>query len=290
VPSFTFTATATALELCGYEPYIMDVDATTWLLDPERILAHRELDRAGLIVPVAPFGRPVPQAVWRDVAIRTGVPIVIDGAAAFDALSAGETDFLGEIPVILSFHATKSFSSGEGGGVITTNADLSTRIDQALNFGFLDNRETRSASINGKMSEYHAAVGLAEFADWAGKLSAFRAVAANYRLEAERVGILQQIVATPDVSSCYLLFNSNSPQQSSSVVKSLARDGVDFRFWYGGGLHSQPYFSTANRDECLDVTERVAACLIGLPMAQDLDERTIARVVAAVRSGLQVPN
>ena len=61
----------------------------------------------------------------------------------------------------ISFHATKCFATGEGGCAVATDTDWILRIGQALNFGFQMTRESRSAGINGKMSEYHAAVGLA---------------------------------------------------------------------------------------------------------------------------------
>ena len=62
IPAFTFIATAAAVELCGYDPYLLDVDANSWMLDPDRVAAHPNLDHVGLVVPVALFGRPVPLA------------------------------------------------------------------------------------------------------------------------------------------------------------------------------------------------------------------------------------
>ena len=62
VPSYTFSATAVAVELCGYEPRLADVDPETWMLDPEALAAHPAVDQLGVVVPVAPFGRPVKQS------------------------------------------------------------------------------------------------------------------------------------------------------------------------------------------------------------------------------------
>src|SRR5262249_20683819 len=61
LPAFTFVATAAAVEQCGYLAYLADVDAETWMIDPQPLAHHPHLDRIGLVVPVAPFGRPVPQ-------------------------------------------------------------------------------------------------------------------------------------------------------------------------------------------------------------------------------------
>jgi len=64
IPSFTFVGTASAAELCGYQPYLADINNNTWMLDASRLACHPERDRIGVVVPVAPFGRGVPQAPW----------------------------------------------------------------------------------------------------------------------------------------------------------------------------------------------------------------------------------
>jgi dTDP-4-amino-4,6-dideoxygalactose transaminase len=287
VPSYTHTATAVAVELCGYQPYLIDIDPETWMLDPNRIEAITDIDRVGLIVPVAPFGRPVRQADWSAVRERTRIPIVIDGAASFDLLATSPGDFLGSVPVAVSFHATKCFSSGEGGGVFTTDVALATRTVQTMNFGFHDSRESKTASINGKMSEYHAAVGLAELAGWPEKLADLLAVAAAYRGSAESAEISNQIVTSPDISSCYVLFRSADPEQADAVCDALSNAGVDYRYWFGTGLHGQLHFERCPRDPDLSVTEHIAATVIGLPVAPDLTEAVVSRIVSGLLVGIQ---
>ena len=242
MPAFTFVATAVAAERCGYRPYFRDVNAESWMLDPNRLFMDR-VDEIGVVIPVAPFGRPVRQAPWAAFKIRTNTPVVIDGAASFDRLAVEPAEFLGEIPVVLSFHATKSFGTGEGGGVATTNTDLAQAIGQALNFGFHGARDSAVASINGKMSEYHAAVGLAELDGWPLKLKVLQTVADIYRSSLAEKGILDRLVMTPDISSSYALFKCCSPREGDAVMKALSRSGVGFRQWYGRGVHHQTHYS-----------------------------------------------
>ncbi|MGA8535053.1 MAG: DegT/DnrJ/EryC1/StrS family aminotransferase [Candidatus Tumulicola sp.] len=286
VPAFTFVATALAAEECGYSPFLADVDAVTWMLDPERMLGEVPLDRVGVVIPVAPFGRPVPHDPWRAFSEKTGIPVVIDGAASFDSLANASPHCLSEIPIALSFHATKSFSTGEGGGVITTDRGLSKRIVRALNFGFFDSRDCKGPSVNGKMSEYHAAVGLAELDGWREKLAAFNRVAEWYRKHAEDLGIEQHVVVTPEISACYALFRANDAAQAEAVTAALESDLIDSRWWYGRGLHHQTYFEKAPRSE-LGVTEDLALRLLGLPLACDIEEESIARIVTRLGHGLK---
>ena len=84
VPALTFVGTALAVEECGFTIVVADVDATSWTLDPIQLAQELDLDHVGLIVPVAPFGRPVDQSRWQTFRERTRIPVVIDGAASFD--------------------------------------------------------------------------------------------------------------------------------------------------------------------------------------------------------------
>jgi dTDP-4-amino-4,6-dideoxygalactose transaminase len=285
LPAFTFVATAVAVELCGYQPYLADVDAENWMLNPLQLAHHPELDRIGLVVPVAPFGRPVPQHSWLDFAEQSKIPVVIDGAASFDPAADKPDEFFGAIPVVLSFHATKSYATGEGGAVATSDVELAARITQALNFGFYSARDSSSSSINGKMSEYHAAVGLAELDSWATKRAALRTVAEYYQRFSDEVRRADRLITAPTIASCYVLFRCAELKEQVRITESLKRNGVDFRLWYGEGVHRQTYFVGLARDS-LEVTERLAPLLLGLPVAPDLNDAAIARVVSALSDGL----
>ena len=285
VPAFTFAATAVAAERCGYRGYLVDVDPHSWMLDPERLVSHPALHQVRVVVVVAPFGRPVVQSPWLAFQKRTGVPVVIDAAASFDCVCDTPTQYFQELPTVLSFHATKSFATGEGGCIVSTDAALVDRAAQALNFGFHMSRDSASASLNGKMSEYHAAVGLAELDGWAMKQEMLRRVAACYREHLSRIIIRPRFFAWPDISGCYALHFCLGGDEVDRVQKELRRAGVDFRFWYGMGLHSQTHFSNSPRDT-VDVTESLGQRLIGLPTALDMPEEVVARVVTAIHAGL----
>lgn len=281
IPAFTFVATAVAVEQCGFEPHVVDVDRETWQIDPERALSRSLVSRTGVVVPVAPFGRPVSQAAWRRFRDRTAIPVVIDAAAGFETLTSAPESLVGEIPVAVSFHATKSFATGEGGCVITTSRRVARLVAQALNFGFYGSRDSRTASTNGKMSEYHAAVGLAELDGWLQKQQRLRRVADHYRRRFERIGRDADFFAAPDVAGCYALFRCADRREANRVRRQLAAANIDYRLWYGEGLLAQPHFAAARHD-AVGVTEDLSRRIVGLPMAVDLGERSVTRVVAAV--------
>jgi dTDP-4-amino-4,6-dideoxygalactose transaminase len=285
LPAFTFVASAFAAEACGYRPYLVDIDPGTWLLNPERLLDHPQLAEAGLVMPVATFGRTIPQAPWVRFRSLTGIPVVIDGAASFDGIARKPSDSLGAIPVALSFHATKAFGAGEGGGVASTDCGLIRDVVRALNFGFYGERNAETAGINGKMSEYHAAVGLAELDGWHEKQRALQSVIDDYRACMGEAGVAERFIGAPDVGLTYALFRCTDPEEADQVQASLLRHRVGVRLWYSTGLHRQSHFAASSRDN-LTVTEAVAPCLLGLPMAPDLAPRQIVRVVQALADGV----
>jgi len=285
VPALTFVGTALAVEQCGFTPVVVDVDATTWMLEPIRLEEEFDLDAVGLIVPVAPFGRPVPQSGWQTFRRRTNIPVVIDGGASFDLTASSPQPVLGDIPVTMSFHATKAFSSGEGGCVVCGSPDAAIDALRALNFGFYDSRDAMSASTNGKMSEYHAAVGLAELDGWAAKRTKLEDVVALYVDAFARVGLSDRLVCAPAVGLSYVLFLAGDIAESESLQRSLRANDIDFRLWYGRGIHGHTHFVDAAHER-LDTTDDLAARLIGLPVAADLAPAEVARIADAAQAGV----
>jgi dTDP-4-amino-4,6-dideoxygalactose transaminase len=285
VPALTFVATAIAVEQCGYQPYIVDVDVGTWQLDITRVEHHRLRDQIGLVVAAAPFGRPVPQEMCSTFQRRTGIPVVIDGGASFEAMSTNPACYIGEIATALSFHATKSFATGEGGCIVTTNTRLATLATQALNFGFHGTRESVIPSTNGKMSEYHAAVGLAELDGWDEKRRRLDDVAIRYRRRMQSAVFADRLACAPDLASCYVLFRAIDAYEARRVQRIFSHSGIDFRLWYGTGVIGQPHFNNAAHD-MLQVTECLAPHLVGLPVATDLTDTDIDRVVSSLQAAV----
>ena len=114
LPAMTFVATAIAAEQCGYRVHLVDVAPDDWMLDARALHTHPVLPRAGVVVPVSAYGRPVTHEAWRGFREQTGIPVVIDGAASFEALSDKTTGLLSELPVALSFHATRPSPRAKG--------------------------------------------------------------------------------------------------------------------------------------------------------------------------------
>lgn len=277
VPAFTFPGTALAAELCGYRVNVADVSAETWTLGPNMVRSMPNIDRIGVVIPVAPFGRPVDLDDWKRFQDETGIPIVIDAAAGFEAIARDPGRYISDMPVALSFHATKSFSTGEGGCVVSRDRELIDRVTMSLNFGFMKSRETEVPGFNGKMNEYMAAVGLAEFDSWGEKQAALEGVGQMYQEACETRGIADKLTNTPQVCSSYMLFAADDAEEARTVESNLDAAGIGFRHWYGPALHQQKYFCHTGYTTC-PVTDSLTDTLLGLPVTPDLDVETVSRI------------
>ncbi len=162
IPTLTFPATATAVINAGYTPVLSDVDADSWEMLPRH--AHDMMTGQAIdaVMPVSAYGKPIPTREWDHFVQETGVPVVADTAAALGQQPAGE-----HIHLAFSLHATKPFSVGEGGLLVTPDTELAKRARSWSNFGFSGPGGVISQiGTNAKMGEYYAATGLAQIERW----------------------------------------------------------------------------------------------------------------------------
>jgi dTDP-4-amino-4,6-dideoxygalactose transaminase len=281
VPAYTFAATALAAERAGYRPVFCDVDPETWGMDFAAAATHPDLDRIGLFLPVACFGRLPDLAGAERLLARTGVPVVYDAAASFEAFADHPGHVSARVPVTLSFHATKTFSTAEGGAVLWDDPAGAEALTRAANFGFNFSRRSESAGTNAKLSEIHAAVGHAMLDGFAARRRAYAETAAHWaEVAAELPG---RMVMPPELASVYILWDAPTEAMHLAAQAALTAANVDTRRWYETGLHRMAHFATGQE---LPVTERLGTRLLGLPMAHDLARGQMERVVRIVMGAL----
>lgn len=128
VPTWTFTATAEVVRYLGATPVIVDVRPDTLNIDVDAAAAA-VTTRTKAIMPVHFAGLPVPRGAVADFAAAHGIRVVEDAAHAHPVRSEGVSVGLGESDaVVFSFYATKTMTSGGGGMVVSSNAELTARM------------------------------------------------------------------------------------------------------------------------------------------------------------------
>ena len=290
VPALTFVATATAVARAGHVPVLCDVDAASWLLTPTiAARAVRDLG-AQAVLPVATFGAPQDMRAWAAFEQATGLPVVVDAAAAFGSQTlqgaAGR--------LVFSLHATKSLPAGEGGVVVSSDAALIARVRQLSNFGIqlqpggsVPVGHLAAVGTNAKLSEYHAAVGLAALDRWDEGAQRRRHLLARLRtaLDAASGGALgwQDLGPQPLAAPVALCVRLGSAARRMQLERLCKRLGILTRRWY------QPLLSEVQggtqRWEAgpLPNARAIAQDLLGLPFFPAMDEAQQALLATVVR-------
>lgn len=277
MPAWTFVASAHAATMAGLVPYFVDVEADTWALDAEEIAnaISQAPAEVGAVMPVAPFGQPIDIAAWDRFRSRTGLPVVIDAAAGFDSLKPGE------VPAVVSLHATKIFGVGEGGFVASTDTSLKRSIRARSNFGFDGTREAIAAAANAKLSEYHAAVGLAALDEWDEVRAEWMMLAQAYRAAlsvSNRMNFQDGFGERWVTSTCMLNLTDPAARRSETA---LQKAGIETRLWWGNGAHAHRATAAMPRT-ALPATEALARSTLGLPLYRGLTSAQIRDIADVV--------
>ena len=273
IPSWTFIATAQAVVSAGSKVKFEDVDLNTWALLPDTSrLAHG-------VIPVVPFGGQVQLEPWALESTRR--PIVIDAASCFDSCQNLSLVNKYNISVMVSLHATKLVTTGEGGVIVGPKAWIA-EMKKWTNFGFYGDRTARRTGTNAKLSEYQAAVGLASFDQWETTRESWYS-----RLKKLSEGLREgQITVQPAIIDGYvtstLIALVENSEAKISLERRLSAAWIDSRDWWGAGVHNMPAFRSEVIAEqpLLPVTEELASRTIGLPMFIDLNDNEIEKIVS----------
>jgi dTDP-4-amino-4,6-dideoxygalactose transaminase len=277
LPSWTFIASPAAVLAAGLVPHFVDVHPDTWALDPNALARRRDLGGVGAVMAVSPFGAPLDRARWEGFTARTGIPVLIDGAAGFDSVASIPAAGAGPTPIMLSLHATKVFGIGEGAVLLSSDRPFVQLAQQYGNFGFYGVAEATIPGINGKLSEYAAAVGLAAMREWPARRLKMLALTAAYRaalLSLPHIRLAPGFGQDWVGSSCSVLL----PGDGLIVGERLAELGIETRRWWRRGCHHQPAYLNFPRDT-MPVTEDLARRCLGLPFFPDLVPAQIERIV-----------
>jgi len=289
VPSYTFIATAHALQWQEITPVFCDMDPATHNIDPkqvERLITPRTTGIIGVHV----WGRAAPIDELADIAKRRNLTLMFDAAHAFGCTYRGRMLGSFGLAEVYSFHATKFLNSLEGGAVVTNDDALAAKLRLMRNFGFHDYDRVVYIGTNGKMTEASAAMGLTNL----DAIDEFVAVNrrnhdAYARVLADVEGLtLLRYDPTEQHNHQYVVVEVDErfPLSRDELVDVLhAENVIARRYFYPGCHRMEPYKSYfPHAGLLLPHTERVAARVIILPTGNSIDLATIEAIAGLIRS------
>ncbi|MDD3181677.1 MAG: DegT/DnrJ/EryC1/StrS family aminotransferase [Alphaproteobacteria bacterium] len=291
IPAVTFPACPLAVQNLGAEAILCDIDPDTWTLTPAIARAAAAQMKLDAIMPVCLYGMAVPSEEWDAFTQETGIPILIDAAAAIETQSYLKHGFVAH-----SLHATKPFGVGEGGLLVTADEGMISQIRQTTNFGTV-NRITQSGGENAKMSEYHAAVALAQLDRWEHVKARRAELVSIYTQELQSAFPLARIHNGLQKSVVCNLMVSVKQGLLPTLLAEIEAQGIATHRTYLPPLTTHPHFSdlcccdrhgkVIQTPELSDKREHMNACthldqtVMGLPFYPQMtndDATTISRL------------
>jgi perosamine synthetase len=274
---FTFIASANSILYTGARPVFVDVEEETFNLNPHLLeAAITPLSRA--ILPVHLYGYPCDMDAVLDVARRHNLVVIEDAAQAIGATYRGKS--VGSFGTgCFSLYATKNITSGEGGMITTSDDDLARRCRMLRNHGMERRYYHDILGYNFRMTDLHAAIGLAQI-DRLAEFTARRRANAAY-LSAHITSVI-----TPTVHEGYghawHQYTVRVRGDRDAAVKRLSEAGVGTGVFYPVPAHQQGYMRDIVGEVAMPVAERLAKEVVSLPVYPQLSQIDLEIIVAEV--------
>ena len=281
LPSHTFVATASAVAQVGARPVLVDV-RDDHLVDPEAV-RRVVTPRTRVIMPVQLNGRTADMDAIQAVADEHGLLVVEDAAQGLGSAFRGRKAGTFGRAAGFSFYPAKLLGCfGDGGGVVTDDAEVADRITTLRNHGRMDDGNVREYSYNSRLDNVQAAILLVKLRHFEGEIRRRREIAAAYD---ERLRGLPGAVLPPpptDDGPHFDVFQNYEIElpRRDDVRERLAERGVGTIVQWGGKAVHQ--FPALGFDVRLPVTERVMSDSLMLPLHPHLSDEEVEYVAAAV--------
>mgnify|MGYP003765258301 CR=1 FL=1 len=264
---FSYIATASSLVWEGCSPVFVDIEDNGFNIDPDKIREAITPDVTGIVATHC-FGIPCDVEAIEAIARENNLRVLYDGAHAFGTTINGKSIFeYGDISTC-SFHATKLFHTIEGGMVSATDPKLLKRMASMRNFGHAGPETFDGVGINGKNSEFHAAMGLVNLNHVQEILSRRRQQCAWYTSSLSHANLQLLDVNTPGWNCAYYPVVFPSEQMCLKVKAKLESAEIFPRRYFFPSLNRVNDWST----EPCRISESTASRVLCLPLFHDLQE------------------
>lgn len=283
---YSFVATAHALRWNNLTPIFCDIDPESFNIDPNAIEALITPNTSAILA-VHCYGYPCAVEQIEELAANYGLKVIYDAAHAFGVEHNGESVLnCGDLS-ILSFHATKTFNTIEGGAVIAKTQEMKAKLDRLKNFGFADEITVTDTGYNGKMNELQAAYGLLQLNHVELAIGKRKAVDEYYRARLENVPGIKM----PDPKgnftrnhSYFPILVGQSKQARDHLHERLRNMGINARRYFFPLISDMPMYRDLQsaEGELLPSARSVSNRVLCLPIHTNLEIGDVNRVCSAV--------
>lgn len=271
---YSYVATTSSIVWEGCTPVFVDVDAATCNINPA-LLEAAITSKTSAILATHVYGNPCDIDAIQTIANKYQLKVIYDAAHCFGTTYNGKSVFeYGDISTT-SFHATKLFHTVEGGGIFTSNEALAHKISYLRNFGHNGQEEFWGLGINGKNSEFHAAMGVANLAHVNDILTKRKEQWLFYHSALKGKFKLLELTSNSGFNYAYFPIFFESEKQLLNAKKVLEANQIYPRRYFYPSLNTIDYCKT----EGLIVSEQLSKTALTLPLYFDLITKQQKQIV-----------
>jgi dTDP-4-amino-4,6-dideoxygalactose transaminase len=289
---FSFVATTHALHWNGIRPVFCDIDPMTYNMDPRKIEAAIS-PKTTAIMPVHVYGNPCEVLKIQDIAGNYGLKVIYDACHAFGVTLQGNSILnFGDLSV-LSFHATKVFTTFEGGAIISHDEITKRRIDFLKNFGFAGETTVVAPGINAKMNEFQAALGILQLKYIDKSIQERGRISEYYKKHLGGVPGISFCEQLPDIKYNYSYFpifidKDAFGKSRDEVYDELKKRSIFSRRYFYPLISQFPTYRGLDSAHPgnLPVAERITQEVLCLPIYPELKESEVRRIVRIIHNFL----
>jgi dTDP-4-amino-4,6-dideoxygalactose transaminase len=271
------------------KPVFVDIEPKTFNMDPNRIEAAIT-PATTAIMPVHVYGNPCNVKEIERIADIYGLRVIYDAAHAFGVKQDGETLLNWGDLSILSFHATKVYSTVEGGAIVCHDKKMKRRIDYLKNFGFADETIVVAPGINAKLNEVQAAFGLLSLKIVDDAIAKRKKIDEIYRKGLSGIAGISFLPESPEIQHNYgyfpiLVDEHIYGMQRDVLYNKLKSHNINGRRYFYPLISDFPTYRAlpSAQPENLPVAVKVASQVICLPMHHNLTEETVNKIIDLIK-------
>ena len=275
---FSFVATTSSLVWEGCTPVFVDIDSETFNIDASKIEASIDEDTEAILATHC-FGNPCDIEAIEKIAKKHELKVIYDAAHCFGTSYKGKSVFeYGDIS-ITSFHATKLFHTIEGGAVFTQDTEILKRMAYQRNFGHDGHEQYNGVGINGKNSEFHAAMGLVNLSHISSILEQRKKLCQNYDSLLMNLSVQKQNIASEvGYNYAYYPILFKTEELTLQMMAALEKHDIATRRYFYPSLSTLDYVGKFDTPCSNDIASRILC----LPLYYELsfkEQEMIARIL-----------
>ena len=279
---FSYVATTTAILWENCTPVFVDINDQDYNVDAAKIEAAITPNTEAILVTHV-YGNPCNVEKIEAIAKKHNLKVIYDGAHAFGVNYKNKSLLsYGDIATC-SFHATKLFHTVEGGAIITDNDEIANKLMLFRQFGHVYD-DYYSVGINGKNSEFHAAMGLTVFPKLPELIEKRKILTNLYNQNLLPLGLIRPQPLTDTVYNySYYPIVFSSEALLLNVKNKLAQNEINTRRYFYPSLNELPYIT--QKYDC-PISEDISRRVLCLPLYPDLETETVAKICSVIKTNL----